>query len=48
MSETNLQNLIDEYFILLNAYNIAINEYKTENENNVIAFTYENSINTTK
>ena len=37
MSETQLQNLIDEYFILLNAYNIAVNEYTTENTNNVIS-----------
>ena len=36
MSESELQNLIEEYFILLNAYDIAINEYKSENENNVI------------
>jgi hypothetical protein len=46
MSETNLQNLIDEYFILLNAYNIAINEYKTENENNVISNVLLNISNT--
>jgi len=35
MSQAELQNLIDEYSILLNAYDIAINEYKAENENNI-------------
>jgi PAN domain len=36
MSQAELQQLIDEYSILLNAYEIAINEYKTENQNNIV------------
>jgi len=36
MSQSELQKLIDEYSILLNAYEIAINEYKKENNNNIV------------
>ena len=46
MSETELQNLREQYFILLDAYNIAIIEYKTENENNVISNVLLNISNT--